>query len=161
MLGEREDSTPWTFMSDRHKGLFDAVAGIFPNANHRFCARHIYQKLKKKHPGILIRNLFLKASKAYDHVTFKQAMEEIKNLDNEAWKYLSGIVPAQWRRHAYHPQARIDHVTNIMTESFNSWLNEVRGRTILTLIDYVRNKMMVRYAKRHEKTLGWTGISVW
>lgn len=87
MLGEREDNTPWTIMSDRQKGLVDAVAGIFLNANQGFCARHIYQNLMKKHPRILIRNLFWKASKAYDHITFNQAMEEIKNLDNEAWKY--------------------------------------------------------------------------
>nr|GFB53977.1 hypothetical protein [Tanacetum cinerariifolium] len=37
-----KDGGEWTFMSDKQKGLLNAVQAIFPQAQHRLCARHIY-----------------------------------------------------------------------------------------------------------------------
>lgn len=36
----------WTFMSDKQKGLIEAVSDLFPNASHRFCVRHLYNNFK-------------------------------------------------------------------------------------------------------------------
>nr|GEX55512.1 protein NRT1/ PTR FAMILY 4.6-like [Tanacetum cinerariifolium] len=36
------DGQEWTFMSDKQKGLLNAVQELFPQAEHRLCARHIY-----------------------------------------------------------------------------------------------------------------------
>ncbi|KAM3235012.1 putative protein isoform X1 [Capsicum annuum] len=38
-----------TFMSDRQKGLIDAVKDLFPFAEHRTCVRHMYQNFRGKH----------------------------------------------------------------------------------------------------------------
>ena len=40
----------YVFMSDQQKGLIGAMEDIFPKAEHRMCARHIYANWKKKHP---------------------------------------------------------------------------------------------------------------
>ncbi|XP_071909614.1 uncharacterized protein [Coffea arabica] len=40
-LGMGRDNIPWTFISDRQKGLVHAVNELFPNSEHRFCLRHI------------------------------------------------------------------------------------------------------------------------
>ncbi|GJY15311.1 calcium/proton exchanger [Tanacetum coccineum] len=37
-----------TIISDAHKGLIEAVASWFPNAEHRQCTRHIYANFKRK-----------------------------------------------------------------------------------------------------------------
>ena len=37
------NTAPWTVMSDRQKGLINDVAALFPEAQHRFCVRHLYQ----------------------------------------------------------------------------------------------------------------------
>nr|GEU34513.1 hypothetical protein [Tanacetum cinerariifolium] len=39
-----------TLMSDQHKGLMEAIKEVMPNAEHRQCARHIYENFKKQYP---------------------------------------------------------------------------------------------------------------
>ncbi|GJR12949.1 multidrug resistance-associated protein 5 [Tanacetum coccineum] len=40
-----------TLMSDQHKGLMETVKDVMPNAEHRQCARHIYENFRKQYPG--------------------------------------------------------------------------------------------------------------
>uniref|UniRef100_A0ACD5UW30 Uncharacterized protein n=1 Tax=Avena sativa TaxID=4498 RepID=A0ACD5UW30_AVESA len=44
------------FMSDKQKGLIKAVQTVFPDAEHRFCVRHLYQNFHKKHKGETLKN---------------------------------------------------------------------------------------------------------
>ncbi|CAN0886359.1 hypothetical protein LINGRAHAP2_LOCUS15343, partial [Linum grandiflorum] len=37
-----DQSMGWTFMSDRQKGLINVMNQMFPNAEHRYCLRHLY-----------------------------------------------------------------------------------------------------------------------
>ncbi|GJZ88488.1 multidrug resistance-associated protein 5 [Tanacetum coccineum] len=53
-----------TLMSDQHKGLIEAVKDVMPNAEHRQCARHIYENFRKQYPGLEFRQLFWASSKA-------------------------------------------------------------------------------------------------
>jgi transposase-like protein len=36
------NTSPFTIMSDKQKGLINAVKKVFPDAEHRFCVRHLY-----------------------------------------------------------------------------------------------------------------------
>ncbi|KAF6144333.1 hypothetical protein GIB67_024560 [Kingdonia uniflora] len=54
-----------TFISDRQKGIIDSVAEIFPHANHRFCFRHMFKKMKKYHKGAYLERLSWGAAKAF------------------------------------------------------------------------------------------------
>ncbi|XP_071738606.1 uncharacterized protein [Rutidosis leptorrhynchoides] len=47
-----------TLMSDQHKGLIEAVKDVMPFAEHRQCARHIYENFRKQYSGVEFRNLF-------------------------------------------------------------------------------------------------------
>lgn len=40
--GTSKSGHPFTIMSDRQKGLLNAVSKIFPECEQRFCLRHIY-----------------------------------------------------------------------------------------------------------------------
>ncbi|KAJ0015205.1 hypothetical protein Pint_21536 [Pistacia integerrima] len=44
------DIDPITIMSDRQKGLVDAIQTCWPNASVRHCARHVYANFRKKFP---------------------------------------------------------------------------------------------------------------
>jgi hypothetical protein len=37
-----ENTRPWTFMSDRQKGLINAINALWPNAQNRFYVRHLH-----------------------------------------------------------------------------------------------------------------------
>ncbi|XP_043725975.1 uncharacterized protein LOC122672580 [Telopea speciosissima] len=54
-----------TFMTDKQKGLIEAISTIFPEANHRHCSRHLYNNFKKVFGGgPTLRGYFWTASKA-------------------------------------------------------------------------------------------------
>ncbi|CAH9121379.1 unnamed protein product, partial [Cuscuta epithymum] len=45
----------WTLISDQQKGLCNVIANIFPEAEHRNCARHIHANWSKSHRGMVFR----------------------------------------------------------------------------------------------------------
>ncbi|KAK1591398.1 hypothetical protein Q3G72_007095 [Acer saccharum] len=49
-------------------------------------------------------------------------MDEIGGINPAAKSWLQEIEPKHWSRHAYDQTIRCDHVTNNMTEAFNSML---------------------------------------
>ncbi|XP_057529474.1 uncharacterized protein LOC130808054 [Amaranthus tricolor] len=48
----------FTFMSDRQKGLIEALNSVIPEAEIRFCCRHIWANFKIKFPGELYKHHF-------------------------------------------------------------------------------------------------------
>ena len=85
-----------------------------------------------------------------------EAMDSIKDLNIEAWKYLMKIPKFAWARHAFSTAIKCDHVTNNFTESFNACVDNLRGKSILTLVEGLRRKMMNKLHKRYQKATTWT-----
>ncbi|KAK9988397.1 hypothetical protein SO802_028636 [Lithocarpus litseifolius] len=46
------------------EGLVNAFVDNWTQYERRICCRHLYNNLRKNHPGVLIRDLFWKAAKA-------------------------------------------------------------------------------------------------
>ena len=44
-------------------------------------------------------------------------MQYLKDLNEEAWKYLADIDPAQWTRSHFTPRALTDYIVNNLSES--------------------------------------------
>lgn len=88
LVGEDLDivnSHAWTFMSDKQKGLIDAVSELFPNASHRFCVRHLYNNFKGNFKGLVLKDILWKAPRATSILAFRNAMEEMKKADLNAY----------------------------------------------------------------------------
>ncbi|KAF8378920.1 hypothetical protein HHK36_030269 [Tetracentron sinense] len=69
---------PLCFMTDRQKGVVEAINEIILEATHRVCCRHLYNNFKKKFPGLNLRNHFWVAARAYNNRVFTFAMEKMK-----------------------------------------------------------------------------------
>ncbi|XP_042497524.1 uncharacterized protein LOC122076265 [Macadamia integrifolia] len=156
LLNDSDDMS-LTFMSDRQKGLSVVISTIFPYAHQRICSRHLYQNLKAKHPGMLLRLHFWAASQASTELQFQKEMNSIKEIKENAYMYLNETPSRMWSRHAFDVGARSDHITNNMTESFNQWIGDLRSKPILTLVDHLRVKIMGRLHRRYEKATMWEG----
>jgi transposase-like protein len=50
------NTSPFTIMSDRQKGLINAVKKVFPDSEHMHYVRHLYQNFHKKHKGETLKN---------------------------------------------------------------------------------------------------------
>ncbi|KAL0320248.1 UNVERIFIED_CONTAM: hypothetical protein Sradi_5286300 [Sesamum radiatum] len=82
------DSDKWTIMSDKQKGLIDAVDMLLPYCEHRFCVMHLYNNFKVAHKGLGLKMMLWKAAKATRIVDFEKIMNELRGKD---WKPSNGL----------------------------------------------------------------------
>nr|XP_027120446.1 uncharacterized protein LOC113737406 [Coffea arabica] len=164
-VAESENKETWSwffyffqefFGPFHNSGLNLAYEEQIPLATGRYCCKHICSNFRLQFPGVLLNSLFWKAAKSYDALGFNEAMASIKDMNVEAWRYLSKIPPASWARHAYSTEIKCDHVTNNFTESFNAWVGDLRDKPILTLANGLRKKLMKKLHKRYHKACTWT-----
>ncbi|KAK9195608.1 hypothetical protein WN943_003732 [Citrus x changshan-huyou] len=111
----------------------DADSGIFPLA---FC-------------------ICEKACSAANQYDFEKAMSQIRAKDQNCYEWLRKIPPAQWSRSGFDHHVKYDHVTNNMTESFNKWVDEVRNKPVLTILEHIRRQLMVRMLKKYQLGETW------
>ncbi|KAF7826798.1 hypothetical protein G2W53_017962 [Senna tora] len=135
----------YIIMSDRQKGLTQAVSEIFPNSWHRHCSKHLLNNFKAKFPLLILRAFFRMAVKATNEFIFRKAMEKMKKHNENAYQYLMDMPLHTWSKHAFHESCKSPHITNNVCESFNDWINELRSMTVLNLVDGLRAKIMMRF----------------
>nr|GEX62841.1 retrotransposon protein, putative, Ty1-copia subclass [Tanacetum cinerariifolium] len=66
LLGEDlgiEANFNYAFISDRQKGLIQAIASVFPSVKHRYCVRHIYENMKSQFKGGVYKEMLWNAGK--------------------------------------------------------------------------------------------------
>lgn len=150
--GEEGEFGPYTIMSDRQKGLLKAVTKVFPRSPQRYCLRHIYANFQTAgFRGEDLKKCMDAAAYAYHKKYFDVAMENLKTESEEAWKWLSKIPVNTWARHAFDTNCKTDLVVNNLSEVFNRYILDVRKKPIRTMIEGIKDKMMIR---NNEKRLG-------
>lgn len=80
-----ENQDGWTFMSDKQKGLIPAFDNLFPNAENRFCVRHLQKK-----------NSLWAVTKATRVEEFKRCMEYFKKIDHNTYVWLAKKPEQHW-----------------------------------------------------------------
>ncbi|KAE8708574.1 hypothetical protein F3Y22_tig00110338pilonHSYRG00158 [Hibiscus syriacus] len=91
---ELNNSHTLTFMTDRQKGLVEAVAELFPNAEHRTCVRHLYSNFKSNghHKGKALNDqLWMVARETYVR-EFEYSMEGMKPNSLRRFNHLETIL---------------------------------------------------------------------
>ncbi|KAK1268757.1 hypothetical protein QJS04_geneDACA013777 [Acorus gramineus] len=145
------------FMSDRGKGLDDAVKIVFPQAEHRACMRHLYKNFKRKYPGEFLERLVWSAARAYTPQWHAEFMRQIEVVSKEALNYLLAEKDHCWSRAMFGETARCHYLTNNMSESFNAFVGDARFKPIIYCIDAIRQKLMKIMHNRRIKAQQWTG----
>ena len=145
-----------TLMSDQHKGLIEAVKQVMPDAEHRQCARHIYENFKKQFSGLEFRNLFWSACKASYPQRFNRIMDKIKEANPLAHKYLMDKNPKTWSRAFFELDRGCEAVENGFSECFNSVLVNVRDKPLLTMLEAMRVIVLERMNIMRKISAKWT-----
>ncbi|XP_020200570.1 uncharacterized protein [Aegilops tauschii subsp. strangulata] len=141
----------YTFMSDRQKGLLNAVTSIFPNCPHRYCLRHIYANFQRAgFRGEDLKKCMDAAAYAYIEHDFQLAMESMKAECKPAWEWMSRIPPKAWSRHAMDTNCKTDLAVNNLSEVFNKYIVDVRNKPIVTMINGIKDKFLVRCQQKRE-----------
>ncbi|KAL5736620.1 hypothetical protein ACOSQ2_031408 [Xanthoceras sorbifolium] len=82
-------------------------------------------------------------------------MKEMKDGYLDAYNYMNKIPVCHWSRHAFDRHVKSDHVTNNISECFNSWIDKFKGKPALTLLEELQRSFMNRIYKRHEEAKKW------
>ncbi|XP_028073295.1 uncharacterized protein LOC114275452 [Camellia sinensis] len=101
------DDRTFTFISDRHVGLMEAMPIIFPNAHHAFCMQHLQRNLKDKlkymnnfHRIALITK-FNNCAYAPIVTAFEEMVEKFTNSGKKITIDFLGNLPPQHWANAY------------------------------------------------------------
>ncbi|XP_057247526.1 uncharacterized protein LOC104891244 [Beta vulgaris subsp. vulgaris] len=146
-----------TVMSDRQKGLIDAVETVCPKAEVRFCVRHIWANFKLQFSGTAFKESFWRAARTSSRFTFIAEMAAIKFLSQDAYNYLAAIPPKYWARHAFLTRSKSNLLLNNLCETFNSVIKEARDKPIITCLEWIRRYVMKRNTEKWDGVQTYTG----
>ncbi|GKC00919.1 mutator type transposase, partial [Tanacetum coccineum] len=147
LLGEDlgiEANFNYTFIFDRQKGLIQAIASVFPSAEHRYCVRHIHENMKSQFKGGVYKEMLWNAAKATSEGEFKKKMGELKSFNSDAYDWLMKIPLEQWSRAHFSGRAKCDLLINNICEVFNRQLVDGRDQPIITCLEYIIEYLMKR-----------------
>jgi hypothetical protein len=77
-------------------------------------------------------------------------MDELKNMNSDAFEYLHKIDPSVWSRAWFTEGTKSNLLQNNICECFNSYILKVRDKPILTMLEMIRRKLMWRYQAKRE-----------
>ncbi|KAK4264930.1 hypothetical protein QN277_026045 [Acacia crassicarpa] len=144
-----------TLISDMQKGLANAVGDVLPEAEHRFCARHIYANWSKKWRGNELKKKFFTCAWSSYPQEFKDNLSALGSLKKEAAEDVVSYNVNAWVRAYFTPRCKSWMVDNNISESFNASIDECRFLPVIRMIDGIRLKMMAKWAESEANVSGW------
>ncbi|KAK2652528.1 hypothetical protein Ddye_012384 [Dipteronia dyeriana] len=124
----------------------------------QYCARHIFANFRLTYKGEYYKKLFWRASRSCNVFDFKEAIKEIGVINPTAKVWLEGIPPSHWSRFAYDHLIMCDHVTNNMTEAFNSMISTHGVASYLELLEFIRRMVVRKFQERKKEFRAWNSI---
>jgi len=141
----------FTFMSDRQKGLIEAVKEVFPLNHHCFCAVHIARNVETKF-GLPKARFIVPLAKTFSST---YAEELLRAMGRHVAEYVQGIEDPQWRSRAWLNDEslppRYGIVTSNVAESANSMFEQARDVPWKSCVHMILSKMVERIADLSEK----------
>lgn len=155
-LGIGNNQHTWTFMSDKQKGLIPALESLFPDAEHRFCVRHLQSNMKRDgFKSVTVKIAFWAAAKTTTIEEFQLRMAELKDIDANAYEWLAKKPESHWSKAYFSTTIKSDILLNNMCESFNSFILDARDKPIIEMFEIIRNLLMGRFQKNRERAEKW------
>lgn len=133
-------------ISDRDRGLKNAIASVLPLAVSAFCCYHLRCNIATRF-GVRMVDPFWSCVYAASAVDFERAMEHVRSLSTSCADYLAEIRPESWAAYAF-PGRRYTHVTSNLAESANAMLLPLRERSIVALLSGIWNHQMQKFFHR-------------
>lgn len=145
----------WTFMSDRQKGLINAIERLLPTAEHRHCVRHMHNNFRQKFKGKSLKDKMWAVARATTVEYYESGLEAVKIEDNGAYNWLKACPPQTWSRAYFQEDSRCDILLNNNCEAFNKALLFARDQGILVMLEMIRDYLMVRFLSSRNKAARW------
>lgn len=150
-----------TFVSDRHNGLVRSVKELFPDSPHCFCMNHLVSNVEKHYPGFMKPHM-VKKLKDLAHCCvrddFDVLVQEFRD-EGGAWaKDFMDNLPRERYSIAWFDGQRWGEMTNNMSESFNSMIEDFRRMPIIEMLESLRVKVMSMMYEKRNASAKWHTI---
>jgi Transposase, Mutator family len=148
----------FSFISDRQKGLIEALQEVFPDNHASFCAIHIARNVERA-MGKNVSKYVIPLAKTFSPMVSEVLLSKVTAA---ARHYLEDIPASQWRNTAWLEDPtlppRYGIRTSNMSESANSMFEKSRDGSWLYSVDTMLSKMMERIASLRVLHKGKTGV---
>ncbi|KAL3746914.1 hypothetical protein ACJRO7_015795 [Eucalyptus globulus] len=145
----------WVIISDKQKGLLQAVAALLPATEHRMCARHIYANWGKKYKGIQMQRLFWQCAKSSTMPEYDEHSQALKKISPAAYHDLVQTEPKHWSRAFFTTDVKCDIVDNNLCEAFNGRILHARCKSIYSMLEEIRIMIMTRMHTQRDACAKW------
>ncbi|KAH7844045.1 hypothetical protein Vadar_023666 [Vaccinium darrowii] len=148
----------WTIISDKQKGLDNAIKHLLPAIEHRHCVRHLHNNFKSAgFSGQSLKDKMWNLARASYVGKFNFLMEKLEKEDPAAFVWLSDPDrnPCHWSRSHFIFTPKCDILLNNLCEPFNKAILFARDKPLLTMLERLRFYLMDRIVKRRDFANKW------
>jgi hypothetical protein len=135
-------------ISDRDKGLLNAVESKLPGTCHAMCCQHIAENIHKKF-GKQYRAPFWQIARAGSQRAFNAAIQALQNEAPDVEEYIASIGYENFA-FACFPRPRYGHDTSNIVESTNSVWREIRELPPLQLLNGIYQWCITTWYQRYQ-----------
>ncbi|XP_039118187.1 uncharacterized protein LOC120254107 [Dioscorea cayenensis subsp. rotundata] len=152
------DGLGWALVSDMQKGLIYAVKDLLPMIKHRMCARHIYARWRK---NTMARSFKLNFGAFIGVLTSPRCtnswiqMTTLKGGETAVEELLKKWPISGWCQAFFNDFVKCEVINNNMCETFNGVILESRSKSIISMLEDIRQYVMTRIAIKREYTKKW------
>jgi hypothetical protein len=155
-----QNTTPFTIMTDKQKGLIPAVQQTFPDSEHRFCVRHLYSNFQGQFKGENLKNQLWACARASTITRWNEEMEKMRVLNKDAHAWLEKLAPNTWVRAFFSEYPKCDILLNNTCEVFNRYIVEARELPILSMLQRIKGQLMARHYNKQKEVQDKWGVNV-
>jgi hypothetical protein len=117
---------------------------VFPECEHRNCARHIYANWHKTHKGEELKLLFWTAAQAYNKADYKDVLDAMKLISARAVEDFVSQNPRAFCRAFIDNTPKCEVIVNNIAETFNAYIVQARAKHIIYMLEDIRVALMER-----------------
>ncbi|MQL84714.1 hypothetical protein Taro_017208, partial [Colocasia esculenta] len=151
------------FLSDRGKGLKEAIPDISPNDHQDYCFQHIMQNFNDQCAGKYVAPFKKLLRKILQHIAYAVTEQEyqdtmitmeLNSANAKEWVLQNDVdlVPCSFPGIKIclfnYTSDMFGELYSNLAESFNNWIHDARSLPILQMVDKIRVQMMEMAAKR-------------
>lgn len=160
LLGVNTDSMPrLTILSERQRGMVEAVETHFPSAFHGFCLRYVSENFRDTVKNSKLVNIFWNAVYALTPVEFDSKISEMVEISQEVIPWFQQFPPQLWAV-AYFEGVRYGHFTLGLTELLYNWALEGHELPIVQMMEHIRHQLTSWFSERRGMGMRWSSILV-
>ena len=130
---------------------------LMPDAEIRWCARHLMSNWKKKFRGKEFKKHFWAYVKATNEAQYMQRMAHLAEISNDAHDAMLQNNPKFWCRAFFQTHTTCDLTDNNLCEAFNGIIVPARNNNILTCLEDIRQLVMKRLYTNRDLAQKWVG----